>query len=449
MSSTTPSREEWIALRSKVWDAQKLARVILGHDATELTGTNLLQAMRKFASMKHQLTQLQRESQLTQKALLATQCSHTTIAKRLEKLNVEEEEDDEDIVFDVPNPEENLEEEIMKILPTKSKSIGVGLLGDMEQCIVEWQHTFTDLNDQHEFKVQACQADLERLHVRLDAMKALHPTGLEATQAAKKARDQLEKLVQIVEAFPSKARIEALQRELEASKRAEQQAYTKLALAVQELDAIRSREEELLHRLEEVSSPAVPVEKPKNRTIPTIRLLRYTKKKLQRLFRLDGNARTPSPSSLIEETNSSTMPSINEDTPLDLSDSGLNNELDLVPRMETNFIHLRKLTSAEEELHVFHHDVSDDEVDPEDWSVSDSLEIYNRQDVLLVHASPSKSNTSVDDLDLCKVKTDDTETMSFTTETDSSLGTPVKITRQGTHESRNFFTKAKNLLWVQ
>jgi len=507
---STPSREEWIALRSKVWDAQKLARTILGRDATELTGTDMLQAIRTFAAMKEELQQLQRESQLTKQALVATQCSQSYISKRLEKLadltspdgnpetsTMDSSPDDAALpeqapeldTVEVSDPEANLEQEIMMILPTKSKSLGVGLLGDMEQCIVEWQSTFEQLNDQHEFQVQACQADLERLHVRLDTMKALNPTGVEAAAAAKKARDQLEKLVKIVEAFPSRARVEALQRELEDSKRAEQESHEELARAMQELEAVRRREQDLLRRLEEAESSREELESSlaerNNRKLST-RLLHYTKKKMQRLFRLDrsirrrqqGDAMENAPENGSQNVASSTYQSTTDDANLESSSvSGLSNssEASNAHRADST-IDLRNLDSNEDDLLLVFcssdHDSSDDEVDQsqEDWSVDDTLDANNRQDVLLAHSgkfSPSKispsSSTDECDLDISKMNANDSilsEAASFVTDatTNSSSWTPPsKLASKrpkelseaaSEKEGKSLFAKAKSLLWL-
>lgn len=534
-SPSPSSREEWIALRSKVWDAQKLARTILGRDATELTGTDMLQAIRTFAAMKEELEQLQRESRLTKQALVATQCSQNYIARRLETmadLNYVEEHSDEssstesssfglhlddeegEIMFvsehedddeeedchvadpdasmdDVPDPEANLEEEIMRIVPTKSQSIGVGLLSDMEQCIVEWQTTFEQLNDHHEFQVQACQADLERLHVRLDTMKALNPSGVDVADAAKRARDQLAKLVQIVEAFPSKARVEALQKELEASKLAEQKSQEELARAVLELEAVRQREQELLRRLELAETSRAQLEamlastpEPKRRTVP-VRLLRFTRKKLQRLFRLDRSVRqrqqeeqTPVATQTV---GSNTFPGFSGD----IHEMGSDISASSVPMNNNNkskldvSIELEKLGSNEDDhLFVFDsdNDSSDGEMEKsqEDWSVMDTLDATNRQYVLLAlnsQFSPSKLSPSTstddeddedDDIDLSKATaTDDTvlsEGLSFATDatTNSSSGTPPsKLASKRTkddvvapNESKSLFSMAKSLLWL-
>lgn len=510
MSSSSSSfrEEEWMDsissgdLRSMVGDAQQLANEILGHDAsTELARTDLVEAMKTFNSLKEELSQLQRESQLTQRALVATQCSQTCIAKRLDKipnydtcdesmileadvkaeenghLEKEEEDDDEEevaIMEDVPSPEDdNLEQEIMNILPTKSRSLGVGLLGDMEQCIVEWQQTFQDLNDQHEFQVQACQADIERLHVRLDAIHALHPstrTGIEEGEAAKKARERLEELVRVVEEFPSKARVEALKRELEASKEAELQSQMKLARAVEDLDALRRREMDLVRRLEVATRPPIPLERPKNGPVPTVRLLRHTKKKLQRLFQLDRFSKNlhvhkqPVAPVTDDEANSSTSPSISEGAQLDtMIDTGLtmNTSSEFAP------IDLSKLTPSDKDDSLVHspkQSSSDGDLEDEELSVTDSLENFHRHDILSIYnASPSKSHsTEEDDLDLCKMDTDDTTSTSEATtsyntetETDSSSGTPppkVKKHPTGTmHESssKSLFHMAKSLWWVQ
>jgi hypothetical protein len=518
------SPEDWTALRSKVWDAQTLARTILGKDTTHMTSADLLEAMKTFASMKEELAQLQRESQLTQQALVATQCSKTCLSKRLDKIADEseveeetidfsedfsllddedhpellpeqdpeadddEEEDEEGSEMDVAHPEDNLEEEIMMIVPTKSKSLGVGLLGDMEQCIVEWQTSFEELNAQHENQVQACQADLERLHVRIDAMKALNPTGVEAAAAAQRARDQLEKLIAIVEAFPSKAKVEALVNELEASKRAEEGSHEALARAMEELEAARQREEVLLRRLEEAESFArQSAESPitvKTRTVPA-RLLRFTKKKLQRLFRLDRLARrnqSRGESHQVESQDdhlamvSSTIPSsiIEEGLPECSSDSGICSTAEAPHPLEPDVL-LRVVSSGDDDLLLVfsasdnessdEEDEVDRDQDLDELSFSDSIDGNNYDEDLLAHImgsfTPTKQSpsSSVDDeceMDLSKVTTADT-ILSYATDatTSSSSGTPPsKATKKKRDmfvqpESKGIFAMAKSFLWVQ
>jgi hypothetical protein len=599
---TTFSQEDWEIFQSKVLEAQTMARTILGRDTTELTSADLLEAMETFAAMKEELAQLQRESQLTQQVLVATQCSQTCISKRLDKMveseeatvvskddsfseedhpellpeqqapeldedddeedsemdvphpeaNLDEDDDEEGSEMDVPHPEANLDEEIMMILPTKSQSLGVGLLGDMEQCIVEWQTSFEQINAQHEFQVQACQADLERLHVRIDTMKALNLTGMEAASAAQRARVQLEKLVAIVEAFPSKARVKALQRKLKASKLAEEDSHEALARAMEELEAAREREEDLLRRLEEAESFArqfaespvaepkttheeleaarereedllrrleeaesfarqfaeSPVAEPKTtRTVPA-RLLRFTKKKLQRLFRLDRSARRQYQSREVSvevassqadhhpAMVSSTIPSSSEEAHLEYSsDSGISSTSETIPQVSEPDMELQKLGSSDDDLllvfsasdhddssddedevdrardHAYEHDDSSDEVDRardyayEEQSFSDSLDTNYLDEVMLAHMgnySPSKLSlsSSMDDeceMDLSKVTTDDT-IISFATDatTNSSSGTPPSKLATKTKkevfvesESKGIFAKAKSFLWIQ
>lgn len=504
-----------MVLRSKVFDAQTLARTILGRDTTQLSSADLLDAIQTFSAMNEELAQLQRESQLTQQALVATQCSQTCISKRLDKIAESKEEDlsvasqdspgkerfpallpeqvadleegdcndgdEEDSQLDIPHPEDNLEEEIMMIVPTKSKSLGVGLLGDMEQCIVEWQMTFEQLNEQHESQIHACQTDLERLHVRIDTMKALNPTGVEAAEAAQRARDQLEKLVEIVEAFPSKAKVEALQRELEASRRAEQDSHEALARAMEELQAVREREEDLLRRLEEAESFArqsseTHVAAPKTRTAPA-RLLRYTKKKLQRLFRLDRSVRQSQSrvvstevaseqvlsSAFVSSTNSSTS----EDAHLEfISDSGMSSKSETPQASEPDLDLLNVGSSDDDPLLVFSasdHDSSDeeDEVDRfrglEHLSFSDGLDTINRDDVMSACAGNLSSTKLSPSSSMDECEMDDTS-LSFATDatTNSSSGTPpsklvMKKKREFfvEPESRGIFAMAKSLLWSQ
>lgn len=311
-------RKELRAWKAKISDAQKLAKIILGKPSSgrshhSLTTKDMLQAIRKFAELKQQVVELERESQLTQKALVATQCSKLCLAKRLAKveqdLTVTHQEttpevavlEDEDAPFEVTDcpsivtietmaaPKHNLEEEIgmgLKPIPT---NLGVGLLGDVESQFMGWQTSFVQLNKEHEKQVSACQAELELLHARLRQLE-----HVAKPEDVVRAKAHLEKLVDLVEAFPSEARLQGLQRQLEHSRQAEQATQVELAAALHELEAVKAQEAKITAAKElgsQSTSTMAPTAswKSKTRQVP-VRFLKSAKKKVHRLFRLDGIA---------------------------------------------------------------------------------------------------------------------------------------------------------------
>lgn len=298
-------------------------------DTSEALGRDLSQAIQMYLKMKQELEQVQRERFLTQQALLATQCSQSIVTMRLENIaknenipydsankgdddegrdadvldenhDTEFEIDEEDPLDDpytdaeddeavsIANPAAGLEEEIRRILPAHCQSLGFGHLGDMDECILEWQISFQLLNEQCERQVQACQDDVQRLNERIETMKAMDPMTPDIEEAIRQTQKRLERLMNTVECFPTQSRFEALQRDVEVSRQSEMRVIQQYTMAVEELDAARRREEELIQRLAQ-RRPGLPL-RPR-REIPTIRFTLYTKRKLQRLFKLDQSSR--------------------------------------------------------------------------------------------------------------------------------------------------------------
>ena len=385
--------------------------------------------LRTYHKMKQELEQLQRERSLTQQALLATQCSQAIVARRLEQhhMATEEEEeeehddddedetsmrmlslpkssshmdeeddrddddsqdeyplqqDDEDAAVSIADPEASLDEEIRRILPTHSQSLGGGLLGDMEECILEWQSAFQLLNDQHERQVEACQQDIQRLHVRLETMKAVRPTTPVIEHAVEQAQQRLDELQHTVEAFPTKSRLEALQQDLEASRQAEIKTLQDYTKAVEELEDVRRREQELLERLKRVHA-GLPL-RPKRKT-PAIRFSLYTQRKLQRLFKLDQSARKRQDQELpVMEARTNSAPislCMSSDTSSSPEESASQDSMNLVrggsPR-------------EEEQLFVF----DSDEEEEDDWSSVKNERNFGDLPTSLPAISPSKFSSS-------------------------------------------------------
>ena len=398
-----------------------------------------------YHKMKQELEQLQRERSLTQQALLATQCSQTIVTMRLEQHMAKEEEEgdeeeersimlmssllsysshileegddesddddsqvahqEEDAAASIADPESSLDEEIRRILPTHSQSLGGGLLGDMDKCILEWESTFQLLNDQHQHQVQACHHDIHRLHVRLDAMKAVYPKTPLIEQAVEQAERRLDELLHTVEAFPTKSRLEALQRDLEASRQAEAKAIQDYLKAVEELETSRRREQELLERLERVQS-GFPW-RPKRKT-PAIRFSLYTQRKLQRLFKLDRSARKRQNQEqpqqeqpmMEERINSAPSPII-----LDISSQDSSNHESSSSQDTTMALVLQGGSSKDEDPLVVFNSEEDG-----DWSSVHNECNFGELPTSLPTISPSKLSSS--DGDTCYSETTETMTLS-------------------------------------
>jgi outer membrane murein-binding lipoprotein Lpp len=329
----TSKTKEWTALQTKLWDAQKLARVILGREAKEMTSSEVLEAIRAFAEMKQELELLRRQSTWMKKMVVATKssqaalkrvverrrrrsseektsCTKVTAVETLKESGKDKEstqdavmEEDEEEAVDGRNDtsssssrnESPLEDATITtttkdskdedrdtrvvVKPSKSQSWGVGVIADLEDKIIKWQATFAQLNQDHETQLIKCQADLDRVSMSLDSMG--ESTRQISPEQADQARAELDRLVAIVSAFPSKSRLEELERDVTACRKSEQQAKMDLARALQELEDIRN-DERNHHPLQRSFQDHGPTKKSSSD-----RLYRYSKKKIQKLFRLD------------------------------------------------------------------------------------------------------------------------------------------------------------------
>lgn len=320
-------------MQTKLWDAQKLARVILGREAKDMTSSEVLEAIRAFAEMKQELELLRKQSTWMKKMVVATKSSQASLKRVVErrrrrsseektctKVNAVEapkesgkdkestqdaiiEEDEVQAVDgrnDTSSPssrnktpledstpttttkdskDEDRDTRVV-VKPTKSQSWGVGVMADLEDKIIKWQATFAQLNQDHETQLIKCQADLERVSMSLDSMG--ESTTQISPDQAHQARAELERLMAIVSAFPSKSRLEELEQEVMACRMSEQQAKMDLARALQELEDIRN-DEQNHHSLQRDFQDHGR----NNKKSSSDRFYRYSKKKFQKLFRLD------------------------------------------------------------------------------------------------------------------------------------------------------------------
>lgn len=121
---------------------------------------------------------------------------------------------------------------------------------EVEQCAMYWQRSFQDLNEQHEIQLQACQADLTLLLDRIDNLTRFEIARDSESNTIQRARAELCNLVHTVDAFPRKAQVEFLVRELNSLKQSEAAAQNTANEALQALEEARNREQAILFQME-------------------------------------------------------------------------------------------------------------------------------------------------------------------------------------------------------
>lgn len=89
-------------------------------------------------------------------------------------------------------------------------------VNDLESRLIRWQEKFDTLNQAYDEQMQECQVELEEA---CTSVRSMGNTSEEGAEKADAAREQLEKLVCTFNAFPTKARIEELEAEVEEYQR--------------------------------------------------------------------------------------------------------------------------------------------------------------------------------------------------------------------------------------
>ena len=127
----------------------------------------------------------------------------------------------------------------------------------LETKIIDWQQKFDKISETHEQYVKECQEDLNEIFINLDELEKT------ATDPAKllETKEHLERLVDVVEAFPSKQRIQQLENELKECQIEEQKAKKELSARIEEIKLLRQqkaqkakkwKDSKLLNRLKKI-----------------------------------------------------------------------------------------------------------------------------------------------------------------------------------------------------
>lgn len=252
-------------MKTKLWEAQRLARVILGREAPQMKSADILEAIRTYAQMKNELEHLRQQSTMME-ALLVPRSHETSRGEAEFQIELNEHKNSfYDTVATDLTPKENqivascIEGQDLRkdsdnksmssppdqtdndcdnsVSPSVCQSLGVGIIDDVESRIINWQQKFEKITMAHETYVRECQEDLEEVFVSLSSIEesAVDPSRLRET------KDHLERLVTLVEVFPSNHRIHQLERELRECRREEQKAKAELSLLLVEVNELKYR----------------------------------------------------------------------------------------------------------------------------------------------------------------------------------------------------------------
>lgn len=270
-------------LRRRIWDAQRLAQIVLGRNEIALNSRDILDSIRSFALMKKELEVLRQQSDLMKRMMAAARDSSydeeekPSLAIETSTLNPttatpaaikdgiivcnngksdkadkqERTESDSDVQKQVEDHKNSPDEAEAKecddpIKPSRVKSIAVGVIPDLEVRLVKWRNKFEELNRQHEKNVGECHNEIE---MALTSLCDASSKGVDPSQA-QQAKEELEKLVAVIASFPSKARIQELQDELHVCQAEERTAKQELAYALEELETARKEQSKLVFALE-------------------------------------------------------------------------------------------------------------------------------------------------------------------------------------------------------
>jgi hypothetical protein len=255
------TKKDATTLKTKLWEAQRLARVILGREAPEMKSGDILEAIRAYALMKTELEQLRKQSALMKNLLTMTRGSDTTTNNNLKKHDLkkgtkdlpfaprDDVEEEKEIAIELyhidvikkENGEVNTahnddDSDLASVTPSVCQSLGVGVIDDLEVRIINWQHRFDKIAETHEQCVKECQEDLEEVFESLSSIEesAMDPSRLKET------KEHLQRLVEVVEAFPSKQRTHELKIELRECRIKEQKVKAELSELLEEVNELRS-----------------------------------------------------------------------------------------------------------------------------------------------------------------------------------------------------------------
>ena len=263
---------EKIALRSKQWDGQRLAELILGRAIKEnedgrWSSGDLLEAIQAFAQMKSELDGLRRESTLwkpmssvatTTTETMTTTPSSTSSNSAKDSMSTDLFREEEKTItesesFDSSQDQDSQEwskslAQTGKDIPMKAPSFhgpaADDLLNEFEDAVAAWQSKFEAMNRMFEQEVQRCVLHLDQFKARLQSVE-----GSSGADTVKKAEQRLQHLVKVVEAYPFKARVDQLELQLKQAHDRDQATKDVLEKLQQQL----SVQQELLDLRKKVS----------------------------------------------------------------------------------------------------------------------------------------------------------------------------------------------------
>lgn len=247
-------------MKNRLWDANRLVKIILGRDHdTRLQSGDFLEAIRAFADMKSELELHRKNSALTKRLSLSAASSrhaahqHLASPQAVLLLAAAVEEQEQWIEPVSATAAATL------VAPTKSLSLGVGTIttiGELKISIVSWTKRFEELNETHEQHLQECQAQIKQVLGRaqaLDVLVHLQEAIYDKQQQAAEARQHVDKLVEIVAAFPNKARLQELEQQLltvqEQEQKVQQQNNARLKRELRGQQDFRQQEDLTPRRL--------------------------------------------------------------------------------------------------------------------------------------------------------------------------------------------------------
>ena len=184
------TKKDAATLKSKLWEAQKLAQVVLGRESPQMKSADMLEAIQAYAKMKSELDVLREESAVMRKMLSESKIQTTEddpahvefrsgqdlneisddedtdsemqeIDNLSEFSDVEQFDEDEDEEEDDDVTIESEDEVDLSVLPAVVRTIGTGVLDGLETKIIDWQQKFDKISETHEQYVK----ELSLIHI--------------------------------------------------------------------------------------------------------------------------------------------------------------------------------------------------------------------------------------------------------------------------------------------
>eukprot|EP00339_Tiarina_fusa_P000004 CAMPEP_0117023718 /NCGR_PEP_ID=MMETSP0472-20121206/17677_1 /TAXON_ID=693140 ORGANISM="Tiarina fusus, Strain LIS" /NCGR_SAMPLE_ID=MMETSP0472 /ASSEMBLY_ACC=CAM_ASM_000603 /LENGTH=477 /DNA_ID=CAMNT_0004729925 /DNA_START=154 /DNA_END=1587 /DNA_ORIENTATION=+ len=241
------SKSELVSLRSKLWDAQKLTRVILGRESIELKNRDILRAIREVAEMKQELKSLRKQSRKFNrlKARLAKQRAlRASDSSGMVLVDEEGEEsdfaavcsccrktldgDDGDAIDGDHSPNHGGEESRNE--PSLLKPDGSQGLPELQAKVKAWQERLQRFGQAQETHIQDCKTEVQEMYVTLQAFEDSHTDPIEVADV----KNQLDNLAQTMNYMPTKSAIKGLEESVEVYQNEEEKLRRALDTALEE-----------------------------------------------------------------------------------------------------------------------------------------------------------------------------------------------------------------------